>query len=64
MIQIGNKINAVMLWPEGDYNHFDNLAALLKAGSKAVKDCSPTTLVMLHIAEGGKLILHAGGLII
>ncbi len=53
MIQIGNEINAGMLWPDGDYNHFDNLAALLKAGSQAVKDCSPSTLVMLHIAEGG-----------
>ena len=53
MVQVGNEINAGMLWPDGDYNHFDNLAALLKAGSKAVKEASPTTLVMLHIAEGG-----------
>lgn len=53
MIQLGNEINAGMLWPDGDYNHFDNLAALLKAGYQAVKDCSPSTLVMLHIAEGG-----------
>ena len=53
MIQVGNEINAGMLWPDGDYNHFDNLAELLKAGYQAVKDCSSTTLVMLHIAEGG-----------
>ncbi len=53
MIQVGNEINAGMLWPDGDYNHFDNLAELLKAGYQAVKDCSNTTLVMLHIAEGG-----------
>jgi arabinogalactan endo-1,4-beta-galactosidase len=53
MVQVGNEINAGMLWPDGDYNHFDNLAALLKEGYKAVKDCSRTTLVMLHIAEGG-----------
>ncbi|UCF61779.1 MAG: arabinogalactan endo-1,4-beta-galactosidase, partial [Anaerolineaceae bacterium] len=53
MIQVGNEINAGMLWPDGDYNHMDNLAALLKAGYQAVKDCSPSTLVMLHIAEGG-----------
>jgi arabinogalactan endo-1,4-beta-galactosidase len=53
MIQIGNEINAGMLWPDGDYNHLDNLADLLKAGYQAVKDCSPSTLVMLHIAEGG-----------
>ena len=53
MVQVGNEINAGMLWPDGDYNHFDNLAALLKEGYQAVKDCSSSTLVMLHIAEGG-----------
>jgi arabinogalactan endo-1,4-beta-galactosidase len=53
MVQVGNEINAGMLWPDGDYNHMDNLAALLKVGYQAVKDCSPSTLVMLHIAEGG-----------
>ncbi len=53
MVQIGNEINAGMLWPDGDYKHLDNLAVLLKAGYRAVKDCSPSTLVMLHIAEGG-----------
>jgi arabinogalactan endo-1,4-beta-galactosidase len=53
MVQLGNEINAGMLWPDGDYNHFDNLAALLKSGYQAVKDSSSSTLVMLHIAEGG-----------
>ena len=53
MVQVGNEINAGMLWPDGDYKHLDNLAALLKAGYQAVKDCSPSTPVMLHIAEGG-----------
>jgi arabinogalactan endo-1,4-beta-galactosidase len=53
MVQVGNEINAGMLWPDGDYNHFDNLAALLKEGYQAVKECSSSTLVMLHIAEGG-----------
>ena len=53
MVQVGNEINAGMLWPEADWEHLDNLAALLKEGYRAVKDCSPSTLVMLHIAEGG-----------
>ncbi|MBN2146248.1 MAG: glycosyl hydrolase 53 family protein [Anaerolineales bacterium] len=53
MVQVGNEINAGMLWPDGDYNHFDNLAALLTVGYQAVKDSSSSTLVMLHIAEGG-----------
>jgi arabinogalactan endo-1,4-beta-galactosidase len=53
MIQVGNEINAGMLWPDGSYEHMDNLAALLKEGYQAVRDCSSSTLVMLHIAEGG-----------
>jgi arabinogalactan endo-1,4-beta-galactosidase len=53
MVQLGNEINSGMLWPDGDYNHFDNLAALLKAGYQAIKDCSSSTRVMLHISNGG-----------
>jgi arabinogalactan endo-1,4-beta-galactosidase len=54
MVQLGNEINSGMLWPDGHTDNWDNLAALLKEGYRAVKDCSPTSLVMLHIAEGGK----------
>ncbi|HUF39555.1 MAG TPA: arabinogalactan endo-1,4-beta-galactosidase [Anaerolineales bacterium] len=53
MVQVGNEINAGMLWPDAMYDQMDNLADLLKTGYQAVKDCSPDTLVMLHIAEGG-----------
>jgi arabinogalactan endo-1,4-beta-galactosidase len=53
IVQVGNEINNGMLWPDGHKNNWDNLAALLKEGVRAVKDCSPSTMVMLHIAEGG-----------
>jgi arabinogalactan endo-1,4-beta-galactosidase len=56
MIQIGNELNAGMLWPDGHtWNppNWDNLATFLKAGSEAVKTCSPRTKVMLHLANGG-----------
>ncbi len=54
MVQIGNEITNGMLWPDGkNDNSFDNLAALLKEGVRAVKDCSPSTLIMLHIDNGG-----------
>jgi arabinogalactan endo-1,4-beta-galactosidase len=53
MVQVGNEINAGMLWPDGKYDQMDNLAALLKEGYRAVKDCNESTLVMLHIADGG-----------
>jgi arabinogalactan endo-1,4-beta-galactosidase len=56
MIQIGNELNAGMLWPDGhtwDPPNWDNLAGFLKAGYRAVKDCSPSTKVMIHLANGG-----------
>jgi arabinogalactan endo-1,4-beta-galactosidase len=53
MIQLGNEINGGMLWPDGRWDQWDNLAALLKQGYNAVKACSPSTLVMLHIANAG-----------
>jgi arabinogalactan endo-1,4-beta-galactosidase len=56
MIQLGNELNSGMLWPDGHtWNppNWDNLAQLLTAGYDAVKDCSPETQVMLHLANGG-----------
>ena len=56
MVQLGNEINSGMLWPDGhtwDPPNWEKLAQLLTAGYDAVKACSPDTLVMLHIAEGG-----------
>jgi arabinogalactan endo-1,4-beta-galactosidase len=55
MVQIGNEITFGMLWPDGKNDtNFDNLAALLKEGYRAIKDCSPATLIMLHVDQGGK----------
>jgi arabinogalactan endo-1,4-beta-galactosidase len=56
MIQLGNELNAGMLWPDGHtWNppNWDNLARFLTAGYRAVKACSPRTKVMLHLANGG-----------
>jgi arabinogalactan endo-1,4-beta-galactosidase len=55
MIQVGNEINQGLLWPAGQIsnNNFANAAALLKAGYSAVKACSSSTQVALHIAAGG-----------
>jgi arabinogalactan endo-1,4-beta-galactosidase len=54
MVQVGNEINNGMLWADGSNEAgWENLAALLKEGVRAVKDCSESTRVMLHIAEGG-----------
>ena len=54
MVQVGNEITNGMLWPDGkNDNSFDALADLLKEGYRAVKDCSPDTLLMLHVDNGG-----------
>lgn len=59
MVQVGNEITNGMLWEEGRNDKgFDNLAALLKEGHRAVKDCSPGTLVMVHLDNGGKNELY------
>ena len=43
-----------MLWPEGkNSDNFDGLAALINEGIRAVKNSSPTTQIMLQLAEGG-----------
>jgi len=53
MVQIGNEINPGMALPEGSTRNWDNLAALLKQGYQAVKACSSSIQVMLHIANAG-----------
>ena len=54
MVQIGNEVTNGMVWPDGKNDvSFDNLTALLKEGYRATKDCSPATLVMLHVDNGG-----------
>ncbi|MGN9907322.1 glycoside hydrolase family 53 protein [Phytohabitans sp. LJ34] len=53
MAQVGNEINGGLLWPDGRWDNWDGLAALLTAGSNAVKAASPSTKVVLHLAEGG-----------
>nr|BFE72826.1 glycosyl hydrolase 53 family protein [Actinoplanes digitatis] len=58
MAQIGNEINGGMLWPDGRWDNWDGLAALLTSGANAVHAASPGTKVVLHLAEGGNLGGH------
>lgn len=53
LVQIGNELNGGMLWPEGDWEHFDNLSAFLKAGLRAARDTTPRIRTILHLANGG-----------
>lgn len=54
MVQIGNEINHGMVWPEGHISNLDNLAALLKAGTEAVREVDANTTIMMHLALGGQ----------
>jgi arabinogalactan endo-1,4-beta-galactosidase len=51
--QIGNEINGGMLWPDGRWDNWDGLAALLVSAGNAVRAAHPRTKVMVHLAEGG-----------
>jgi arabinogalactan endo-1,4-beta-galactosidase len=53
MAQVGNEINGGLLWPDGRWDNWDGLAALLTAGGQAVRAASPSTKIVLHLAEGG-----------
>jgi arabinogalactan endo-1,4-beta-galactosidase len=53
LVQVGNEINGGMLWPDGRWDNWDGLAALLKAGGRAVRDSTPRAKIVLHLAEGG-----------
>lgn len=54
MVQPGNEINHGILWPDGNIQHPDSLAALLRAAIKAIKEVDPKIIVMLHVALGGQ----------
>ena len=54
MVQIGNEINHGIVWPEGHIANLDYLAALLKAGSEAVREVTPSAKIMMHLALGGQ----------
>ncbi|RYY10707.1 MAG: hypothetical protein EOO36_20175 [Cytophagaceae bacterium] len=60
MVQVGNEISHGLLWPDANTQlpdsaaRYATLAQLVKAGVAAVRETSPRTLVMLHIALGGQ----------
>jgi len=56
MVQVGNEINNGMLLPYGSTGTFRQLADLIGAGIRAVRDTTPAghdTKIMIHLAEGG-----------
>ena len=45
MVQIGNEIRSGLLFPDGAYPQYSNIATLLNAGIRAVRDISRTSML-------------------
>ncbi|WP_372348070.1 glycosyl hydrolase 53 family protein [Streptomyces sp. KL116D] len=58
MVQIGNELNAGLLWPTGSTANWSQLAGLLTSGANAAKAVSSSTKVALHLANGGDNALY------
>jgi len=51
-VQIGNEIPSGMLWPDGSYTNFGQLAQLLNKGYEATKAIDSSIKVVVHIDKG------------
>ncbi|MDR3121138.1 MAG: arabinogalactan endo-1,4-beta-galactosidase [Clostridiales bacterium] len=51
-VQLGNETNPGLLLPDGGTDDFSKLAKIYNAGHRAVKEVSPSTHTMVHLAEG------------
>lgn len=52
-VSLGNETAGGILFPDGDYNHFTQMAELFNKGYDAVKAVSPTTKVIIHLDDAG-----------
>ncbi len=52
-VSLGNETSGGFLFPDGDYNHFNQMAALFNEGYDAVKAVSPGTKVIIHLDDAG-----------
>ncbi|MGG1218823.1 glycosyl hydrolase 53 family protein [Priestia endophytica] len=51
-VQVGNEINSGIMLPNGSTNDFRALTSFLNKGYDAVKDVSPSSKVVTHLAHG------------
>jgi arabinogalactan endo-1,4-beta-galactosidase len=66
-VQIGNEVGNGLLWPNGQLDQwtpakFTAMTSLLNAGTKATRETSPTTKVMIHLETGGDSVKTDGWL--
>ncbi|MGN0466027.1 MAG: arabinogalactan endo-beta-1,4-galactanase, partial [Lachnospiraceae bacterium] len=53
MVQVGNEVTNGLLWPEGKWPNYDNIAKFLNAGIRAVRKVNPEIPIMIHLDQGG-----------
>ncbi len=63
MIQVGNELSNGLLWPEGRVPNYDNIAAFVNAGIRAVRKSEEMhggkkIPVMIHLDNGGNNALY------
>lgn len=56
MVQVGNEIRCGMLWPDGSTENFSELARLVDAGIRGVRDSigGKDIKIMIHLDQGGR----------
>lgn len=58
MVAVGNEITNGLLWPTGKKPAFPQIAKLVSAGIRAVRDVCKDILVMIHLDNGGRNDLY------
>lgn len=58
LIQVGNELSNGLLWPLGKVPEYENIAKMVSAGIKAVREVSPESIVMIHLDNGGNNELY------
>ncbi len=58
MVQVGNELSNGLLWQEGKAPNWDNIARLVLAGVRAVREFDASVPVMVHLDNGGRQELY------
>lgn len=58
MVAVGNEITNGLLWPHGKVPNYQNIAGLINAGIRAVRETDKGIAVMLHLDNGGNNELY------
>lgn len=56
IVQVGNEIRSGLLFPEGEVPHYNQIAGLLNAGIRAIREKSDSIQVMIHLDQGGRYV--------